>query len=106
MYRLLNCQSILFGQSLLYLKPATERLGDTSELGKAEDQLAGNVCNRNLYIVEILLRLRDRAGAQGRGTNLASERNEVVFAEAGNLDVPDENHLVVILLEDSIVYDV
>ncbi len=30
----------------------------------------------------------------------------MVFAEAGYLNIPDEDHLVVILFEDSVVYDV
>ena len=72
----------LLRQSLLDLEQATEGLGYARELGEAEDELVGDVGDRNLHIVRRLLRVRDRAG-EGckKGTDLACERNEMVLAE-------------------------
>ena len=82
MYCLLDGERDLLRQSLLDLQPATEGLGYARELGEAEDELVGDVGDRNLHIVRRLLRVRDRAG-EGckKGTDLACERNEMVFAE-------------------------
>ena len=97
----------LLREPLLDLQPATEGLGYPSKFREPENELVGNVGDRNLHIVRRLLQVRDRAleGSRERAY-LAGEWDEMVFAKAGDLDVPDEDHLVVILLEDGVVDDV
>lgn len=46
------------------------------------------------------------AGPENLGTNLASERHEVVLTQAGYLDVPDKHHFLVVFLEDSVIDDI
>jgi len=38
-----------------------------------------------------------------RGTNLASEWDQMVFAEAGDVDVTNEDHFIMVLSKDSII---
>ena len=41
--------------------------------------------------------------AEEGGTNLARERDQMMFAQAGYVDVANKNHLVMILRKDSAV---
>ena len=47
-----------------------------------------------------------RRHREGRDTYFASEGHEMMLAQAGDVDLPDKDHLVVILCKDGIVYDV
>jgi hypothetical protein len=38
-----------------------------------------------------------------RRTNLAGERDQVVLAEAGDVDVANQDHFVMVLRKDSII---
>jgi hypothetical protein len=38
-----------------------------------------------------------------RGTNLASEWDQMMFAEAGDVDVTNEDHFIMVLSEDCII---
>ena len=81
MYCLLDGERDLLRQSLLDLQPATEGLGYARELGEAEDELVGDVGDRNLHIVSMLRDAsgdvrargsggRDRRGEEGKGRTL------------------------------------
>lgn len=74
----------LLGQALLDLQAAAEHLGDAGQLGDADDLVLRDVGNVHL---------------SGKG-------HEVVLAQAEDLNVLDNDHLVVALLEDGIVDNV
>jgi len=42
-------------------------------------------------------------GFARRRTNLASEGDQVVFAEAGNVDFANQDHFVMVFRKDSII---
>lgn len=74
-------QGDLLCEAFLNLKAAREGFGDTSELAESEDELVGDVADRDL----------------------AGERDEVVLAEREDVNVTDDDHLLVVLGEDGIV---
>lgn len=74
----------LLREAFLDLKAAGEGLGNTGELAQSENKLVRDVADRDL----------------------AGERNKMVLAEREDVDVTDNDHLLVILGEDSVVDDV
>lgn len=74
----------LLREALLDLKASRESLGDTSKLAESEDELVGDVANRDL----------------------AGEGDKVVLAEREDVDVTDDDHLLVVLGEDGVVDDI
>lgn len=38
-----------------------------------------------------------------RRTNLASERHQMMFAEAGNIDITNQDHFVMVLCKDCVI---
>ena len=46
---------------------------------------------------------RDEEGGNSMGTNLARERDQMMFAQARNVDFANQNHLVMILRKDSTI---
>lgn len=74
----------LLRQALLDLQSARKQLRNARQLANANHCVAGNVAN----------------------VHLARERNQVVLAHGEDLDVLDDNHLVVALLENGPVDNV
>jgi hypothetical protein len=72
------------GQTLLDLKTAGKHLGDSGELGKADDGLVGDVTD----------------------VHLAGEWYEMVFAERKDFNVLDNDHLAVSFSEQRVVDNV
>lgn len=72
------------GQALLDLKTAGKHLGDSGELGKADNGLVGDVAD----------------------VHLACEWYEMVFAERKDFNVLDNDHLAVSFSEQSVVNNV
>jgi hypothetical protein len=72
------------GQALLDLKTAGKHLGDSGELGKADDGLVGDIAD----------------------VHLACEWHEMVFAEREDFNVLDNDHLAVSFSEQSVVNNV
>lgn len=74
-------QGDLLRETFLDLKAAREGLSDTSELAESENELVGNVADRDL----------------------AGEGDKMVLAEREDVDVTDDDHLLVVLSEHGIV---
>lgn len=81
---LVEGQSHLLGESLLYLQSTGKRLCDAGQFREADDEAVGDVPD----------------------VDLALEGDEVVFAEGGDLDVPYNDHFVVVFVKDCVCDDV
>lgn len=74
----------LLRQPLLDLEPAREHFGDPSNLGQADDPAVRDVSD----------------------VHLPRERDEMMLAQAEDVDVLHDHELVVVFLEDGVVDDV
>lgn len=83
--QLLHSQSNLLGQTLLNLKTTTEHLCQTRNLAQSN----------HLSVLWDITNM-----------DLAGERDHVVLTEGENVNVLDNNHLVVILLEERLIHKV
>lgn len=77
-------ESDLLGEALLYLETASKHFGDTSELGQTDYATVRDVADMHL----------------------AHKGNQMVLAKGEDLDVPHDDELVMVLVEDSTVDDV
>ena len=72
----------LVGEPLLHLQPAREHLDDAGQLGETHDPAVGNVGD----------------------VRPPEERQHVVLAQGIDLDVPHQDHALVLLLEDRVAH--
>jgi hypothetical protein len=108
--RFLDGESDLLGEPFLDLESAGKGLGDARELGQAENQLVGDVSDGDLgESVGLQSHIVGRGEVtrwMPRRTDLAGKRHEMVLAKTEHVDIPDDDHLFVVLREHRIVDDV
>ena len=98
-------ESDLFGEALLYLETASKHFGDTSELGQTDHAAVRDVADMHLYKRSVVIFWYCMRREDVR-TNLAHKGNQMVLAKGEDLDVPHNDELVMVLVEDSTVDDV
>lgn len=102
----MNSNGNLLGETLLDLQAAAKGLSDPGQLGQAEDELIRDVGNRNLT-KSIWVRRNDRKGCKSKTKmHLSREGHEVMLTQAGDVNLTDEYHLIVVLCKYSVVDDV
>ena len=96
---LLNANGDLLCESLLNLQPTAEGLCNPRKLGQAENELIRNIGYSHL---EKSVSFED-GFESGEKIYLACKGDEVVLAQARHVNVTDQDHLVMIFCENSVI---
>jgi hypothetical protein len=94
----------LFCEAFLYLQTTTERLRNTCKLRQAKDKFIWNVRYGNLMVKNIPVSTWSWCTAQH--THFTGERYEVVLTKTGDIYVANNDHLIMVFRENSVIDDI